>query len=156
MTTGKRKDTVGFIGIGKMGFPMASRIAAQGYPLHAYDISAEAVKELGSRVADARAAKTLADIGRSCKVVILMLPDSDVVNRVLFGEKDNLAAHLSRGSIVIDMSSSNPSVTREIGPRLKELGVDFIDAPVSGGVKRATDGSLAIMVGGDSTVIARV
>jgi 3-hydroxyisobutyrate dehydrogenase len=100
--------------------------------------------------------KTLADIGRSCKVVILMLPDSDVVNRVLFGEKDNLAAHLSRGSIVIDMSSSNPSVTREIGPRLKELGVDFIDAPVSGGVKRATDGSLAIMVGGDSTVIARV
>jgi 3-hydroxyisobutyrate dehydrogenase len=156
MTTGKRKYTVGFIGIGKMGLPMATRIAAHGYPLHAYDISAAAIKELCSRVADARAAKTLADIGRSCKVVILMLPDSDVVKRVLFGEKDSLAAHLSRGSVVIDMSSSNPSVTREIGLRLKELGVDFIDAPVSGGVKRASDGSLAIMVGGDSTVIARV
>ena len=156
MTTGRRKYTVGFIGIGKMGLPMASRIAARGYPLHAYDISAGAVKEFCSRFADARAAKTLADIGGSCKVVILMLPDSDVVNRVLFGERDNLVAHLSRGSIVIDMSSSNPSVTREIGPRLKELGVDFIDAPVSGGVKRASDGSLAIMVGGDSTVIARV
>lgn len=156
MTPGRRKDTVGFIGIGKMGLPMASRIAAHGYPLHAYDISAAAIKEFSSRVADAQVAKTLAEIGRSCNVVILMLPDSNVVNRVLFGEKDSLAAHLSRGSIVIDMSSSNPSVTREIGPQMKETGLDFIDAPVSGGVKRAIDGSLAIMVGGDGAVIARV
>jgi len=156
MTTGRRKYTVGFIGIGKMGLPMASRIAAHGYPLHAYDISAAAIKEFSSRVADARAAKTLAEIGRTCKFVILMLPDSDVVSRVLFGEKDSLAAHLSRGSIVIDMSSSNPSVTREIGPQMKETGIDFIDAPVSGGVKRAIDGSLAIIVGGDGAVIARV
>ena len=156
MTTGRRKYTVGFIGIGKMGLPMASRIAAHGYPLHAYDISAAAIKEFTSRVPDARVAKTLAEIGRTCNVVILMLPDSDVVNRVLFGQKDRLATHLSRGSIVIDMSSSSPSVTREIGPQMKESGVDFIDAPVSGGVKRASDGSLAIMVGGDSTVIARV
>ena len=156
MTTGKRKTTVGFIGIGKMGLPMASRIAAHGYPLHVYDISAAAIKEFSSRVAGARVAKTLAEIGRACKVVILMLPDSDVVTRLLFSEKDSLAAHLSRGSIVIDMSSSNPSVTREIGPQMKETGIDFIDAPVSGGVKRAIDGSLAIMVGGDSAVIARV
>lgn len=156
MTTGRRKYTVGFIGIGKMGLPMAISIAAHGYPLHAYDISAAAIKEFNSRVANARAAKTLAEIGRTCKVVILMLPDSDVVNRVLFGEKDSLAAHLSRGSIVIDMSSSNPSVTREIGPQMKKAGIDFIDAPVSGGVKRAIDGSLAIMVGGDGAIIARV
>ena len=156
MTTGRRKYTVGFIGIGKMGLPMASRIAAHGYPLHAYDISAAAIKEFSSRVADALAAKTLAEIGRTCKVVILMLPDSDVVNRVLFGEKDSLAAHLSRGSVVIDMSSSDPSVTCEIGPQMKETGVDFIDAPVSGGVNRAIDGSLAIMAGGDGAVIARV
>ena len=156
MTAGNRKYTVGFVGIGKMGLPMASRIAAHGYPLNAYDISAAAIKEFSSRVANARAAKTLAEIGRTCKVVILMLPDSNVVNRVLFGEKDSLAAHLSRGSIVIDMSSSNPSVTREIGPQMKEAGIDLIDAPVSGGVKRAIDGSLAIMVGGDGAVIARV
>jgi 3-hydroxyisobutyrate dehydrogenase len=156
MRTGKREVTVGFIGIGKMGLPMASRIAAHGYPLHAYDISAAAIKELSSRVPNVRPEKTLADIGQSCNVVILMLPDSDVVNRVLFGEMDSLATYLSRGSIVIDMSSSIPSMTREIGPRLKESGVDFIDAPVSGGVKRAIDGSLAIMVGGDGAVIARV
>jgi 3-hydroxyisobutyrate dehydrogenase len=156
MTTGRDKYTVGFIGIGKMGLPMASRIAAHGHPLYVYDISAAAIKALSNQVAEARAAKTLAEIGQSCNVVILMLPDSDAVSRVLLGEKDSLAAHLSRGSTVIDMSSSNPSVTREIAPQMKEKGVDFIDAPVSGGVKRAVDGSLAIMVGGDSAVIARV
>jgi len=144
MTIENRKEAVGFIGIGKMGLPMASRIAAQGYPLHVYDISEAALKAICSRTT-ARAQKTLKDLGRNCEVVILMLPDSEVVKRVLFGEKEGLAAHLSRGSVVIDMSSSNPSVTREIGPQLKEAGVDFIDAPVSGGVKRAIDGSLAIM-----------
>jgi len=155
MTAGDRKETVGFIGIGKMGLPMASRIAAQGYTLHVYDISEKAIQSICNRTT-ARAQKTLKGIGRNCEVVILMLPDSDVVKRVLFGEKEGLAVHLSRGAVVIDMSSSNPSVTREIGPRLKEAGVDFIDAPVSGGVKRAIDGSLAIMAGGDSAVIARV
>ncbi|MCX5826200.1 MAG: NAD(P)-dependent oxidoreductase [Deltaproteobacteria bacterium] len=155
MTTGVRKETVGFIGIGKMGLPMASRIAAQDYPLHVYDISEAAMKAICNRTA-AQAQKTLKEIGQNCEVVILMLPDSEVVKRVLFGEKEGLASHLSRGSVVIDMSSSNPSVTREIGPKLKEAGVDFIDAPVSGGVKRAVDGSLAIMAGGDGAVIARV
>ena len=155
MTTGGRKETVGFIGIGKMGLPMASRIAAQAYPLHVYDISEAALEAICSRTA-ARAQKTLKELGRNCRVVILMLPDSEVVKRVLFGDQDGLVAHLARGSVVIDMSSSSPSVTREIGPQLKEAGIDFIDAPVSGGVKRAIDGSLAIMAGGDSVVIARV
>jgi 3-hydroxyisobutyrate dehydrogenase len=85
-----------------------------------------------------------------------MLPDSNVVKKVLYGDKDALAAHLKPGSVVIDMSSSSPSVTRELGPRLKAAGVDLIDAPVSGGVKRAVDGSLAIMAGGEAAVIARV
>jgi len=155
MTTGGRKETVGFIGIGKMGLPMASRIAAQGYPLHVYDTSEAAMKVLCDRTT-AQARKNLEEIGRNCDVVILMLPDSEVVKRVLFGDQDGLVSHLARGSVVIDMSSSSPSVTREIGPQLKEAGIDFIDAPVSGGVKRAIDGSLAIMAGGDSVVIARV
>jgi len=155
MTTDERKYPVGFIGIGKMGFPMASRIAAQGYPLNVYDISAAALKAICSQAA-ARASKTLADIGRNCEVVILMLPDSEVVKRVLFGDKEALTTHLIPGSVVIDMSSSDPSVTRELGPRLKQACVDFIDAPVSGGVRRAIDGSLAIMAGGDGAVIARV
>ncbi len=155
MSSGKGKYAVGFIGIGKMGLPMATRIAAQGYPLHAYDAAEGALKAIGA-VSGAHAAKRLADIGRDCEVVILMLPDSAVVKKVLFGDKDGLVAHLKKGAVVIDMSSSIPSVTRELGPRLKAAGVDLIDAPVSGGVKRAVDGSLAIMAGGDVAVIARV
>ena len=155
MTTKDRKCTVGFIGIGKMGFPMAGRIVTQGYPLYVYDVSAEALRAICSQTA-ARMSKSLADIGRNCEVVILMLPDSEVVKRVLFGDKEALTAHLMPGSVLIDMSSSDPSVTRELGPRLKQAGVDFIDAPVSGGVRRAIDGSLAIMAGGDGAVIARV
>lgn len=155
MSSGKGKYAVGFIGIGKMGLPMATRIATQGYPLHAYDAAEGALKAIGA-VSGAHAAERLADIGRDCEVVILMLPDSAVVKKVLFGDKDGLVAHLKKGAVVIDMSSSIPSVTRELGPRLKAAGVDLIDAPVSGGVKRAVDGSLAIMAGGDVAVIARV
>ncbi|MFH1604758.1 MAG: NAD(P)-dependent oxidoreductase [Pseudomonadota bacterium] len=154
MSAVERKYSVGLVGIGKMGLPMANRIAAGGYSLHVYDISEaaiEAVRALGG----VQAAKSLADIGRACEVVILMLPDSAVVTKVLFGD-GGLAAHLKKGATVIDMSSSAPSVTRELGPRLKAAGVDFIDAPVSGGVRRAVDGSLAIMVGGDPAVIDRV
>ena len=155
MNAGERKYAVGFVGIGKMGLPMAKRIATHGYPLQAYDTSKAAIKAVCA--ADGvQAAKSLADVGRACEVVVLMLPDSKVVKKVLFGGEDGLAAHLQPGSVVIDMSSSDPSVTRELGPRLKAAGVDFIDAPVSGGVKRAIDGSLAVMAGGEPAVIARV
>jgi 3-hydroxyisobutyrate dehydrogenase len=155
MSADERKYAVGFVGIGKMGVPMATRIAEHGYPLLAYDTSESALKAI-SAASGVRAAKSLAEIGRECEVVILMLPDSTVVKKVLYGDRDALAAHLRKGAVLIDMSSSNPSVTRELGPRLKEAGVDLIDAPVSGGVKRAVDGSLAIIAGGEPAVIARV
>jgi 3-hydroxyisobutyrate dehydrogenase len=155
MSSSEGKYAVGFIGIGMMGLPMAKRIAMHGYPLHAYDTSQAALTAVCA-VSGVRAATSLADIGRDCAVVILMLPDSTVVKKVLFGDKDALGAHLKKGSVVIDMSSSNPSVTRELGPRLQAVGVGFIDAPVSGGVKRAIDGSLAIMAGGEPAVIAPV
>lgn len=155
MSAGVGKSTVGFIGIGKMGLPMATRIAGQGYPLRVYDTSAAALKTICA-LSGVQAANSLADIGRACEVVILMLPDSAVVRKVLFGDKDGLAAQLRKGSVVIDMSSSNPSATREFGPRLEAAGVGFIDAPVSGGVKRAVDGTLAIMAGGEHALIERV
>ena len=155
MSSGEGKYAVGFVGIGKMGLPMATRVAAHGYRLHAYDTSQAALKAVCA-AGGVQAPKSLAEIGRACEAVILMLPDSAVVKKVLFGDGDALAAHLKKGSVVIDMSSSSPSATRELGPRLKAAGVDFIDAPVSGGVKRAVDGSLAIMAGGEAAVIARV
>lgn len=155
MSAAGEKFAVGFIGIGMMGLPMGKRIAGQGYPLHAYDASASALKAIAA-VSGVQAANSLAEVGRTCAVVILMLPDSNVVKKVLYADADALAAHLKPGAVVIDMSSSNPSATRELGPRLKAAGVDLIDAPVSGGVKRAIDGSLAIMAGGDAAVIERV
>jgi 3-hydroxyisobutyrate dehydrogenase len=155
MSVGEKNYPVGFVGIGKMGLPMATRIATQGYALRVYDTSASALEAIGG-VSGVKASASLADIGRECGVVILMLPDSSVVKKVLYGDKDGLAAQLKPGTVVIDMSSSSPSVTRELGPRLKAAGVDLIDAPVSGGVKRAVDGSLAIMAGGEAEVIARL
>ncbi|MGP1676426.1 MAG: NAD(P)-dependent oxidoreductase [Burkholderiales bacterium] len=155
MSAGASRHAVGFIGIGKMGLPMATRIAAHGYPLQVYDTSKAALDAVCA-VSGVQAAMSLADIGRECEVVILMLPDSAVVKKVLYGDNDALAAHMKQGSVVIDMSSSSPPVTRELGPRLKAAGVDLIDAPVSGGVKRAVDGSLAVIVGGEPAVIARV
>jgi 3-hydroxyisobutyrate dehydrogenase len=155
MSAGEGKYAVGFIGIGKMGLPMATRVATHGYRLHAYDTAQAALTAI-SAVSGVKASASVAAIGRECELVILMLPDSAVVRKVLFDEQDGLAAHLKKGSVVIDMSSSNPSVTCDLGPRLQAAGVDLIDAPVSGGVKRALDGSLAIMAGGDPAVIARV
>ena len=139
MTTGDGKYIVGFIGIGKMGFPMASRIAAHAYPLHVFAVSDAALTAFCSLVAASETARTPADISRTCEVVILMLPDSELVTRVLFGEDGGLPVHLSPGSVVIDMSSSDPSVMCEIGPQMKETGVDFIDAPVSGGAQMRPD-----------------
>jgi len=155
MSAGAAKHAVGFVGIGKMGLPMAKRVAEHGYPLYAYDIAAQALQPLAA-ASGVRVAKSLAELATACEFVILMLPDSKVVTKALFGDGDALAAHLKKGAVVIDMSSSDPSVTRELGPRLAQAGVDLIDAPVSGGVKRAVDGSLAIMAGGDAAVIARV
>ena len=155
MSSGEDRYAVGFIGIGKMGLPMATRVATHGFALHVYDTSDAAVKAICA-ISGVQTAQSLADIGRSCEVLILMLPDSAVVKKVLFGDNGGLAAYLKKGSVVIDMSSSNPSVTRELGPRLQAAGVDFIDAPVSGGVKRAVDGSLAIMAGGAHAVIERI
>ncbi len=155
MSAAEAKPAVGFIGIGKMGLPMASQVAAHGYPVYAYDAVPAAVAAL-CKASAARSVQSVAEVGRVAEIVILMLPDSKVVSQVLFGGKDALAPQLKPGSVVIDMSSSSPAVTRELGPRLKALGVDFIDAPVSGGVKRAVDGSLAIMAGGEAAVIERV
>ena len=154
MSSAEGKYAVGFVGIGMMGLPMAKRIAMHGYPLYVHDTSESALKAICA-VSGVRSG-SLAEIGRDCEVVILMLPDSKVVKKVLFGEGGGLAAHLKQGAVVIDMSSSNPSVTRELGPRLEAAGVGFIDAPVSGGVKRAVDGSLAIMAGGEHALIERV
>jgi 3-hydroxyisobutyrate dehydrogenase len=142
---------VGFVGLGNMGMPMARRLAAAGYHVRCFDTSAEVMRSLAD--ADGlTAAAALTAVGDGAVAVILMLPDSDVVEQVLLA--DGLLASLAPGSMVIDMSSSDPARTRELAPRAAQAGVTLIDAPVSGGVAGALAGSLTIMVGGPAEAFA--
>jgi len=143
---------IGFVGLGKMGQPMVRRLAAAGYRVLAHDLDGRAVRR-ACEAPGVEAADSLRAIGERCDAVITMLPDGHVVRRATLGEgaaADSLLAGLARGKILIDMSSSSPVGTRDLGEMLAPRGVEMIDAPVSGGVRKADDGTLAIMVGGEA------
>jgi 3-hydroxyisobutyrate dehydrogenase len=144
---------IGFVGLGNMGAPMARHLAAAGYRVVAADSNPATLERFCSSVQCDRA-KSLADLGRSCCLVITMLPDGRAVQQVLLGD-DAIAAGLAAGSVVLDMTSAAPVGTRELGLRLAQSSISLVDAPVSGGVKRAVEGKLAIMAGGDPAAIAR-
>jgi 2-hydroxy-3-oxopropionate reductase len=144
---------IGFIGLGIMGKPMSKNLLKAGYSLIVFDINNDAVKDV---------AAAGAEIGKSCKnvaeksdIIITMLPNSPHVKEVLFGE-NGVAEGAKAGSIVIDMSSIDPIVSKEISAKLKEKDVHFIDAPVSGGEPKAIDGTLSIMAGGPEKVFNEV
>jgi 3-hydroxyisobutyrate dehydrogenase-like beta-hydroxyacid dehydrogenase len=143
------KPKLGFIGLGNIGEPMCRRLLENGYEVSVYDANPEAVSKLGDTPAEP--AKSLIALASFAEVVILSLPGSDVVEEVVLRE-GGLAERLSSGKVLIDMSSSKPSSTREIAKRLTESGVEMLDAPVSGGVLRAEEGKLAVMVGGREEV----
>ncbi len=144
---------VGFVGIGKMGAPMAARLHAAGHALTVHDARADAAAAFAAAHAGVQAARTL-DALAACDVVITMLPDSAAVEAVVLGQASEpaLITVLRKGALLIDMSSSAPLRTRALAARLAGAGIHCLDAPVSGGVKRAIDGTLAIMVGGDAAV----
>ncbi|PID79629.1 MAG: 2-hydroxy-3-oxopropionate reductase [Clostridiales bacterium] len=145
-------DQVGFIGLGIMGKPMAKNILKKGFKLAVYDIQSEAVAELETAGA---AAKTLAEIGRECEVIITCLPNGNILQDVLFGDK-NISSTITKGRVVLDHSSITPTEAKECAERLKKQGVYFFDAPVSGGEPKAITGELAIMVGGDREVFEKI
>jgi 3-hydroxyisobutyrate dehydrogenase len=138
---------IGFIGIGKMGWPMARRLSEAGYDVCVSD----AVPGRAADFAACHAART-GDPARDAEVLITMLPTSREVATVLAEAR----AVLQRGAVVIEMSSGEPSATRAIAADLAAHGIAMVDAPVSGGVARAEDGTLAIMTGGDAAVLDRV
>jgi 3-hydroxyisobutyrate dehydrogenase len=146
--------TVGFIGIGNMGRPMAANLVKGGYRVVVYDLdtkrAAQVAKDIG-----ATAAGTLAELGKQADAIVTMLPTGKEVRACLLEtEGGALAANLPQGAVVIDMSSADPVGSRQTHADLATRGLAFVDAPVSGGVIRATDGSLAIMIGGDDAAIA--
>lgn len=141
---------IGFIGLGMMGAPMARRLAQAGYALVLNDADPERTRALCDEL---RAEPLTPETAATLDVLITMLPNSAVVEEVLLSK--GLADALPRGATVIDMSSSEPVRSRTLGETLAAKGIGYLDAPVSGGVKRAVDGSLAILVGGEETLLAR-
>jgi 3-hydroxyisobutyrate dehydrogenase len=139
--------TVGFVGLGNMGRPMSRNLAAAGFGLVVRDIDLERQAEIAAELGCAAAGAPAGLSG--CETVVTMLPTGRDVRSVMLEWEGGLALALRPGTVVVDMSSSDPTGTRELGAALAEHDVALVDAPVSGGVPRAEAGTLAIMVGGD-------
>ncbi|HEV2282760.1 MAG TPA: NAD(P)-dependent oxidoreductase [bacterium] len=141
---------VGFIGLGRMGQPMVRRLIAAGYGVAAYDIREEAVA--AARASGAAAATSITGAIGGADVIITMLPDGPAVERAAYGQ-DGLVAAARAEQTLLEMTSSHPSVTRRLAADLAGRGVGVLDAPVSGGVRGAEQGSLCVMVGGPPALL---
>lgn len=143
--------SIGLIGLGAMGTPIAANFLAAGHDLLVRDADPAAQQ----RFVDEHDSASPAVDFTGCDIVVLILPNSDIVDRVVLGG-DGVLAQLKPGSIIVDMGSSIPARTQALAVTAAERGVTLVDAPVSGGVTRANKADLAIMVGGDPAVIETV
>jgi len=146
---------IGFIGIGQMGMPMIRNLLQANLSVTGFDLSPLVADELKSEIHFDMATSAI-DLTKKCDVIILMLPDSNIVDRLLWEGEDALAKAMNSKQTIIDMGSSDPVRSRANFDRLADLGISFIDAPVSGGVRRAKDGSLSIMIGGLAPAVESV
>lgn len=136
---------VGFIGLGIMGRPMAKNMLKAGVELLVADLNKEAVADV---VAAGAEEASYAEIGERCERIIIMVPSGEITKSILFGE-GGVASTVKAGTVICDMSSVTPVESQDCYQALKEKGVGFVDAPVSGGEPGAIAGTLAIMAGGD-------
>jgi 2-hydroxy-3-oxopropionate reductase len=144
---------LGFIGLGIMGAPMAEHLIAAGHNVTTSMHHKPAPDELTAK--GLKSAATPKAVAEASDIVFLMLPDTPQVGEVLFG-KDGVAESLGKGKTVVDMSSISPIETKDFAARIRELGADYLDAPVSGGEVGAKAASLTIMVGGSEEGFAKV
>lgn len=146
-------ENVGFIGLGVMGRPMAKHLLARGHSVVVFNRSTPAVNELVA--AGATAGASPADVASQASIIITMVPDTPDVEAVIAGPAGVLET-MTRGSVVIDMSSISPVATKRLAALVAARGGAMLDAPVSGGEVGAINATLSIMVGGDSAALARV
>jgi 3-hydroxyisobutyrate dehydrogenase-like beta-hydroxyacid dehydrogenase len=146
-------DRIGFLGLGTMGGPMARNILRKGYQVKGFDLNRHAVD--AHVAAGGEAATSLADLAEGCDVVITMLPDGPDVERAVLGE-GGLVHAMRPGSVLIDMSTIDPAVTRRVGQALAEKGIAMVDSPVGKTQDHAIAGTLTLMVGGDPAIVERV
>jgi len=144
---------IGFIGLGIMGKPMVGHLLKAGHKVYVYDIMPKSVAEMQQQgaVACTSAKEVAAKVG----IVFIMVPDTPDVEAAIFG-KNGVAEGIQAGSIVVDMSSISPIATKEFAKKLKAIGVEMLDAPVSGGQVGAQNASLSIMVGGPAEIFAKI
>jgi 2-hydroxy-3-oxopropionate reductase len=153
MSKDNAKPTVGFIGVGIMGRPMAGHLLNAGYPVVVHDVNRDPVQKLVA--AGAEEAFSPREIAQSSQVIITMLPDSPDVELVALGP-EGLIEGVSEGDIYVDMSTIAPSVAVKVAEALAEKGVRCLDGPVSGGDVGAVNATLSIMVGGDEATFDEV
>lgn len=147
--------SIGFIGLGVMGAPMASHLSKAGHALALHDAAPGVAGELARTLANARACDSPREVAAASDIVITMLPNGRVVRDVVFGEA-GLAEGLRHGALLLDTSSAEPWITRDIAQRLEAQGVGMVDAPVSGAAWGAQAAELVFMVGGAPDDVARV
>ncbi|EHS58495.1 2-hydroxy-3-oxopropionate reductase [Paenibacillus sp. Aloe-11] len=144
---------IGFIGLGIMGRPMSLNLMKADYELTVFDINQEAVAALVA--SGAYAAASPKEVAERSDIIFTMLPNSNHVKEVILGENGILKG-AAVGSVIVDMSSISPVVSKELSVKAAEAGLHMLDAPVSGGEPKAIDGTLAIMVGGQESVFEQV
>ncbi len=147
------RHTIGFIGLGVMGKPMASNLLQAGYPLIVHNRSREPVHELAHE--GATPAHTPAEVAEGSDLIITCLPDSPDVELVALGQ-NGLIEGVEQGDIYVDMSTIAPTVAVEVAEAMAKKGVQCLDAPISGGDVGAQEGTLSIMVGGDEDIFDAV
>lgn len=140
---------VGFIGLGIMGKPMAKNLLKAGYEVVCTNRSQASIDELVA--AGAIGASSAKEVAEACEVIITMLPNSPQVKEVVLGE-NGVIDGIKEGSVVIDMSSIAPKASQDMAAELAKKGVNFLDAPVSGGEPKAIEGTISVMVGGDKAI----
>ena len=146
-------ETVGFIGLGNMGGGMSANIQRAGYPMVVYDLREEAAKPLLE--GGARLANSPAEVASLCDITLTSLPGPKEVESVSTGPEGVLEG-MKPGGIYIDLSTSRPTLIREIEPKFRQKGCHVLDAPVSGGKSGAASGNLAVMAGGEREIFDRV
>ena len=142
---------VAFLGLGRMGAPMAGRLSDAGHDVVVWSRTRAHAEALAGR---AQVADSPADAGSKADVAVTMLTDGGALEEVVLG-RDGLAGGLASGTLLIDMSTTGPAPARKVAEALEERGVEFVDAPVAGSVGPATEGTLAIMVGGSDEAVGR-
>ncbi len=148
---------IGFVGVGNMGNPMAGHLVKAGFDVTVFDARPETMQAFVAQHGG-KSAASLVELANGADAVITMLPDDQIVRKVILGEgsENCVAASLAKGAVVVDMSTCNPTGTRSLAEALEPRGIGVVDAPVMGGVVFAKDATLDIMAGGEAALVKRL